>query len=169
MKRNRKSKFVALGWIFLGAILLGGSLYIAFIATMTDLHPDKTDQYVYSTAEITMIPAPTLTPLVIFPTSSEPTATTTSKPPVQTGGIGIGVYVKITGTNGEGLNLRTSPGTSSSIRFLGMDSEVFLVKDGPQQADNFIWWYLQAPYDSSRNGWAAANYLTVIQNPTPSP
>jgi hypothetical protein len=46
-----------------------------------------------------------------------------------------------------------------------MDDEVFQVKDGPKQVDNLIWWFLQAPYDTTRNGWAAANYLTVIQNP----
>ena len=112
-----------------------------------------------------MIPAPTLTPVVVLPTSVLPTPTSTLQTPIQVGGISVGAYVKITGTNGDGLNLRSSPGTNSTIRFLGMDSEVFLVKDGPEQVDNIIWWYLQAPYDTTRNGWAAANYLTVIENP----
>lgn len=169
MKRTPRSKFPTIGWILLGTVILGGLLYIGLIVAAQNLRASKTDEYVYSTAEITMIPAPSFTPVVIFPTSSEPTVTTTAQPPILTGGIGVGVYVKISGTNGDGLNLRSSPGTANTIRFLGMDSEVFLVKDGPQQVDNIIWWYLQAPYDTTRNGWAAANYLSVIQNPSPSP
>ncbi len=145
--------------------MLGGLLYGGLILGLTNMHPSSPDKYTFSTAEITLIPAPTLTPVIIVPTSGQPSETPTSKSPVQIGGIGVGVYVKISGTSGEGLNLRSSPGTDSSIRFLGMDSEVFLVKDGPDQVDNIIWWFLQAPYDSTRNGWAAANFLEVIENP----
>ena len=32
---------------------------------------------------------------------------------------------------------------------------MFLVEDGPQEVDGYIWWFLQAPYDETRNGWAA--------------
>jgi hypothetical protein len=49
-----------------------------------------------------------------------------------------------------------------------MDSEVFMVKDGPKDADGFTWWFLEAPYDPQRSGWAASNYLQVIQS-TPNP
>jgi len=44
-----------------------------------------------------------------------------------------------------------------------MDAEVFEVKDGPKMADNFTWWFLEAPYDPGRSGWAAANYLKVVE------
>ncbi len=165
MKRQPGGKLSSLGWILLGAIVLGGILYIGLIVWVNDLRPSKPSEYSFSTAVITIIPAPSLTPVIILPTEDQPTPTATSQVPVPTGGIAVGMYVKISGTNGNGLNLRTAPGTSSSIRFLGMDDEVFEVKDGPQQVDNLIWWFLQAPYDTTRNGWAAANYLTVIQNP----
>jgi len=36
------------------------------------------------------------------------------------------------------------------------------VVDGPEQADGFIWWYLEAPYDTSRSGWAASQYLGLV-------
>ena len=42
---------------------------------------------------------------------------------------------------------------------------IFLVKNGPQQADGYTWWYLVAPYDSTRAGWAAANFLAVVPSP----
>jgi hypothetical protein len=165
MKRRPENKRSSVGWIVLGAIALGGLLFIGFVIFVSNLRPANPSEYVFSTAVITMIPAPTLTPVIVIPTSDQPTVTSTSQVPVPTGGIAVGMYVKITGTNGNGLNLRTAPGTASPIRFLGMDDEVFQVKDGPKQTDNLVWWFLQAPYDSTRNGWAAANYLTVIQNP----
>jgi hypothetical protein len=42
---------------------------------------------------------------------------------------------------------------------------VFLVSDGPQEVDGLTWWYLVGFFDESRNGWAASNFLQVIQNP----
>lgn len=165
MKRQPGVKPSFIGWILLGAIILAGILYIGFIIFVSSLRPASPSDYTFSTAVITIIPAPTLTSVIVIPTSEQPTPTATLQVPVPTGGISVGTYVKITGTNGNGLNLRTAPGTTSPIRFLGMDDEVFQVKDGPKQVDNLIWWYLQAPYDTTRNGWAAANYLTVIQNP----
>jgi len=165
MKMQPGVKFTALGWIVLGAIVLGGVLYIGFMVFVSSLRPANPSNYTFSTAVITMIPAPTLTVLIPTTTPEQTVATGTSQVPVPSGGIAVGMYVKITGTNGNGLNLRTEPGTGSPIRFLGMDDELFQVKDGPKQVDNLIWWYLQAPYDSTRNGWAAANYLTVIQTP----
>lgn len=82
----------------------------------------------------------------------------------ETGGIQIGAYVQVTGTNGAGLRIRSSAGLNASINFYGMDSEVFLVKDGPEEADGFTWWFLVAPYDENRNGWAASDYLSLIQD-----
>ena len=165
MKRQPGVKLSSLGWILLGAIVLGGVLYIGFIIFVSSLRPSSPSEYSFSTAVITLIPAPSLTPVIVIPTKEQPVPTATSQVPVPAGGIAVGIYVKISGTNGNGLNLRTVPGTGNPIRFLGMDDEVFLVKDGPKQVDNLIWWFLQAPYDTTRNGWAAANYLTVIQNP----
>jgi uncharacterized protein YraI len=77
--------------------------------------------------------------------------------------------VQISGTEGSGLRLRSGPGTGNPPRFLGMDSEVFSVKDGPKFADGFTWWFLEADYDATRSGWAASQYLTVVANPTPAP
>ena len=41
----------------------------------------------------------------------------------------------------------------------------FLVTDGPQQVDGHTWWYLTAPYDQTRSGWAVQDYLSVIPSP----
>jgi hypothetical protein len=50
-----------------------------------------------------------------------------------------------------------------------MEAEVFLVKDGPKQSDGFTWWFLEAPYDPDRSGWAASSYLVMVRNPTVTP
>jgi hypothetical protein len=79
--------------------------------------------------------------------------------------LGIGVYVEISGTQGDGLRLREGPGLDNQMIFLGIEAEIFRIEDGPQVSDGYTWWYLVAPFDSSRNGWAVSNYLTIIQNP----
>jgi len=165
MNRSGRSQFNNLKWILLGALCLGALLFIGYVALLSSLRSPSNKGYYFSTALITIIPAPSMTPAVLIPPSVSPSASATHSIPVLSGGIAVGAYVKITGTNGEGLNLRSAPGVNSPIRFLGMDAEVFLVKDGPEQVDNIIWWLLQAPYDATRNGWAAANYLTLIQTP----
>jgi len=76
---------------------------------------------------------------------------------------GAGIYVQISGTGGDGLRLRQQPGTGSEVMFMGYEAEVFKVMDGPKEQDGYIWWYLTAPYDESRSGWAASNFLTVIE------
>jgi hypothetical protein len=81
------------------------------------------------------------------------------------GEIAVGAYVQITGTQGDGLRLRSGPGLATTQLFLGGDAEVFQVRDGPKEADGYIWWYLVAPYDESRAGWAAANFLSVVPPP----
>jgi hypothetical protein len=121
--------------------------------------------------EITVVVAPTLTPVISLPTSAV-TPTATNPPPqsgipTASGSISVGMYVQISSTGGSGLRLHAEPGTSSKALFLGMESEVYLVQDGPQQKDGFTWYYLVAPYDKSRSGWAASNYLVVIQKPNP--
>jgi hypothetical protein len=113
-------------------------------------------------AVLTVIPAPTSTPLI------QPTATTDPNAPTATpepGKMVVGAYVQISGTNGEGLRIRSGPGLNSNQLFLGFDSEVFLVKDGPSEADGYTWYYLVAPYDEKRAGWAASQFLTLVPPP----
>ena len=70
--------------------------------------------------------------------------------------------MQITGTEGAGLRIRSEPGQNSETVFLGEEEETFKVKDGPKQADGHTWWYVVAPYDETRAGWAAADFLAVV-------
>jgi hypothetical protein len=93
--------------------------------------------------------------------TSTPTATSIFFLPE--GVIGVGAYVQVTGTDGAGLRMRAEPGLSGTINFTALDSEVFLVIDGPVDADGYSWWHLEAPYDKTRNGWSAGNFLIPIE------
>ena len=74
----------------------------------------------------------------------------------------MGGYVQVVGTAGAGLRMRSEPGLSGSINFTAMDAEVFLVIDGPIEADGYTWWKLEAPYDQTRTGWSAGDFLSII-------
>jgi hypothetical protein len=115
------------------------------------------------TALITTIPGPTSTAYVPTATAGEePTPTSNLPPSPMPGLIGVGGYVQITGTEGSGLNVRSAPGLDASVNFLALDAEVFEVRQGPKVVDDITWWYIVTPVDESRNGWAAANYLSAV-------
>jgi hypothetical protein len=144
-------------WVILGAIFLSGCLFAILAAAIWFLLPPLSPRQI-PTTDFQVIPAPTLTPVIVGIQQTQ----TSSANSNATGGIQIGQYVNISGTEGEGLRLREGPGMSYPVKFLGMDSEVFLVKDGPKEQDGFYWFLLVAPYDQNRTGWAASQFLTLV-------
>jgi hypothetical protein len=76
-----------------------------------------------------------------------------------------GGFVQVIGTGGDGLRLRSEPGLNGEIRYLGLESEIFRVDDGPTMLDGYTWWLLVAPYDETVRGWAVSNYLKSVPNP----
>lgn len=151
--------------VVLGSLLLAGALlgacYAFYLLPTTPSAPGGA-----LPAAITKIPAPSATPILATPTSAvAPSATPPVSPTPFPGSVLPGAFVQIAGTGGDGLRLRADPGLDSQIRFLALEAEVFEVVEGPRVADNYTWWYLVAPYDEARSGWAVADYLAVIQNP----
>lgn len=115
-------------------------------------------------ALLTVIPAPSGTPLSPPTPTLDPNAPTPAST-LAPGEIEVGSYVQIKGTDGQGLRIRSAPGLNSNSLFVGYDAEVFVVKDGPRQADGYSWYYLVAPYDETRAGWAASDFLNIIPPP----
>ncbi|HEX7433939.1 MAG TPA: hypothetical protein VF326_09785 [Anaerolineaceae bacterium] len=153
-------------WVWLGGIVLAGIVLVCVGLLITTIHPTQNKVFIYSTPVVTKIPAPTFTPVLAAVTAmNTPTPETSSNPSQPDGSIKVGIYVQILGTSGDGLRIRSDAGIGNSTRFIGMDSEVFLVKEGPVQADNLTWWLLEAPYDKSRTGWAAGSYLGLVKAP----
>jgi hypothetical protein len=147
-------------WVILGALGLAGFLLlitaIAIGLTSAPRNPDVG----FVPADVTVIPAPTGTSGAPPTPTIDPFATPTSP-----AGVAIGNYVQINGTEGQGLRIRSEPGLGGEFQFLAYDSEVFVVQDGPREVDGYVWWYLVAPYDETRVGWAAADFLTYIPEP----
>jgi len=147
-------------WVILGALIVAGILIIITVFSIGWTTPPQSPDVGFAPADLTVIPAPTITPNVTATATPDPCAPS----PTPTG-IAVGTYAQITGTNGEGLRIRSEPGLTGESVFLGFDTEVFLVQDGPREADGYVWWYLVAPYDEARAGWAASDFLTYIPAP----
>lgn len=151
--------------VVLSALLLGTVLLaLAGVALVFWLPPLPSANEPPEVA-LTVIPAPTSTAQPPSPMPPPTSTATRTLSPLLPDEMGIGSYVQIVGTEGTGLNIRDNPGLSTTIEFLGYDAEVFIVRDGPQEADGFTWWYLVTPVDESRAGWAAADYLSIVANP----
>ncbi len=152
-------------WLVFGAIGIGVALLIATLLLLSWTRtPGATG--IEGTAVITVIDLPTATPILPTATPTEvKTPPPTGLPLPPPGDISKDAYVQVIGTGGDGLRLRVGPGLDRDVRLLGVEDEVFLVQDGPIQADNYTWWFLVGPFDEARQGWAVANFLRVVQNP----
>jgi hypothetical protein len=145
-------------WTIFGALLVAGCLLLLTLTSIGWTSARQTPPFGFVPADLTIIAPSTAT---LSPTAT-PGSAVTSTP---TGQIGIGSYVQITGTEGAGLRIRKEPGQNGDTVFLGEEEETFQVKDGPRESDGYTWWYLVAPYDNNRAGWAAADFLAAVPPP----
>ena len=160
---NQQQRRTKVTTLIIGLVIAVMMLIASVIMIQILLPPNNS--IFHPTPVIVVIPAPTATPTLnplILPTSTPLGAGEQS-----VGGLFIGMYVQISGTGVEGLRFHSTPGLNSSSLFYGAESEVFLITKGPETADGHTWWYLTAPYDQNRSGWAVMDYLSPV--PTPSP
>lgn len=85
---------------------------------------------------------PTLPPVVLSPTP-------TPRPQ-----IAVGSTVIVVGDNG--IRIRSTPGTDTTVLTVANPGEQFTVVAGPQQANNLTWWRISNPAKNI-DGWAAEN------------
>ena len=149
-------------WVILGAFGIAGTLLLITLITIGWTSPRFSPNVGFAPADLTMIPAPTHTPQFVPTPTVDPLIGT---PTLQANTIGIGGYVQISGTEGDGLRIRATAGLNGETVFRGEESEVFVVQDGPQEVDGYTWWYLSTPYDETRIGWAVADFLAVVPSP----
>ncbi len=161
-KKNRKHSLRILFnpvTIVTAIILLLGMVVTGLVVLSLGRNPVPVGE---ATPVMTKIDAPTATATALDPTET-PTPTSTSVFFLPEGVIGVGAYVQVAGTEGAGLRMRSDPGLDGEVKFTALDSEVFLVIEGPVEADGYTWWYLEAPYDETRSGWSAGDFLTPIE------
>lgn len=148
-------------WIIGGTVLTASILLLVAFFASGGLTRSEEEPY-QGGAELMIIPMPTATP-TLPPTMTPillPTPTTQTDDGIQPGG-----NVRISGTEGEGLRLRVDPSLEAEIIYLGLEGEIFLVREGPVDADGYLWWELEAPLNASRRGWAVSNFLQQVQGP----
>ena len=145
-------------------ILIGLTLAILATCILTGFKMIIKDHLIitgsYRSPVITKLAIPTVTP-----TASSPTSEASMTQPITSDEIAVGRYVQISGTGSVGLRIRILPGIDTTPQFIAMENEVFSVKDGPVEKDDITWWLLVASYDNNRQGWAAGQYLTVVNQP----
>ncbi len=134
-------------------------LFITFVWILLNT-PERPQPGTFS-AELTIIPAPTSTPTTQPTATPDPNITPTPIP----GQVMVGSYVQVAQTDGQGLRIRANPGLQGEFLFLALDSEMFIVQEGPVELDGYTWWLLTAPYDEQRVGWAASSFLEYIPPP----
>ena len=147
-------------WVILGALAFAGLLLLITAVAIGLTSARRNSEVGFVPANVTVIAAPTGTSGAPPTPTIDPFASPTSP-----AGIAIGNYVQINGTEGQGLRIRAEPGLGGEFQFLAYDSEVFVVQDGPREVDGYVWWYLVAPYDETRVGWAAADFLSYVPEP----
>lgn len=149
----------------LGAIIFAVCVISALLLLLWSAKA-KTIAQAPATAILNIIEAPTETPpLPMATATSTPEPTSSQQLPTPGGEIRLGDYVQVSGTGGDGLRLHAAAGVTSEVRYLAIDSEVFVVKEGPIDADGYVWWLLEDPYTEGSVGWGVANYLAVMKNP----
>jgi lysozyme len=82
------------------------------------------------------------------------------------GTLTVGSVVEVTGTGGDGLNVRSSAVSSGTVLGVEKDGARGVVQEGPVVSGSFIWWRVQ--WKSGVMGWSVDMYLKVAA-PSPIP
>ena len=73
-------------------------------------------------------------------------------------------YVRVTGTQGLSLRIRSTPSTQAETVKLVPDGTRLLVTGDGQQAEDLLWWPVRDPSDN-KEGWAVSTYLVPDAGP----
>ncbi len=115
---------------------------------------------------LTAPPSPTIAPTgSALPPTPIPTFTPIPTPDtaVAPAEITSGFYATVANTDGLGLTVRGGPSTKNVVVTVVEEGSPVLILDGPQEAENFVWWQLRL--DNGLEGWAVANYLEPAAEP----
>ena len=141
--------------IIIFAVMIFAGLVIFFVVREPNeiKEPSQTEK-----ALVTVIPAPTVTPTVYA--TREPQ--TLDIHYVSEDGLSIGTIVEVYDTGSTGLSVRPQPGTGGYLNFVAQEGERFVIVDGPDAKNDYIWWKLEVPNNPDRSGWAVSDYLRPV-------
>ncbi len=124
--------------IIIFAVMIFAGLVIFFVVRESN---DTKESSLAEKALVTVIPAPTVTPTVYA--TREPQ--TLDIHYVSEDGLSIGTIVEVYDTGSTGLSVRPQPGTGGYLNFVAQEGERFVIVDGPDAKNDYIWWKLEVP------------------------
>lgn len=157
---NRGCQAFAIGGS-VGALVFSIAILTGFVARVSGSSDAQ------ATPIVTILSPPTATVLVQTQPASNPTVEPTlspTLPPSAFDAFQEGQLVAVSETGGDGLRIRNQPGLAMMISFVALENEVFEVAGGPIEIDGYTWWFLVNPYDVSKSGWAASNFLRPMES-----
>lgn len=104
------------------------------------------------------LPTPIL--ITVTPAEGQPTAIL-SETPAAVGQFKPGDVVRVSGTGGFDLRLRSGPGTLYETLKLVAEGTQLAIVGEPRQADNYLWWPVRDPADG-KQGWVVSDYLEPV-------
>jgi hypothetical protein len=144
-----------------GALIFSIAILTGFVARVSGSNK------VPSIPIVTIIAPPTITIPVHTQPATNPTFEPTILPTLPPSAVDAfleGQLVAVSGTGGDGLRIRNQPGLEMMISFVALENEVFEVTGGPVEVDGYTWWFLVNPYDVTKSGWAASNFLRPMES-----
>jgi hypothetical protein len=165
-----------IAWVLIGA--LAGLLVIGLIGLgvvnivrKQSLTPTPTGiPGLAPTQPIAQTTKPDVTPTIPPVVTLEPTPTPTITPtpiPVAPEKLAPGVYAKIIGTEGNGVSVRSGPGTNNARLTVAAENSLVLTLDGPradENQDDYVWWFVRA--EDGVEGWTVQDFMEPSLPPT---
>jgi hypothetical protein len=148
-------------WVILCGLVVTILLLISSCLLVIFIRSDLSSA-IKPTANVRFIPAPTATQTPLSQNSAGQ-ATMTALPPGEN--LSIGSYIRVEGTGGDGLRLRSTAGLTGQIEYLVKDGEELIIDDGPEEMDGYTWWHVKLISEEKVSGWGVADYMINIQKP----
>lgn len=140
------------------SLVFGIFIFVLAVFIILSIGKPGTEAALDSLAQLTVIPAPTVTPTVPVPLETPNLEVRY----VSAEGFSVGAFVQIANTQGAGLKIRPEPGTSGDVSFIASDGDLFTIVDGPDDRNGYSWWKLQGVNDKALSGWGASAFLSLV-------
>lgn len=155
-------------WLGLGVVVTIIGLGIAYGIIIAAL---KREPLPVAPIEPTIIvltapPSPMPTATLNLPTPTVlPTATAVATPDYTLipEALTIDFYAEVANTDNVGVTVRGGPSTNNARVTVASEGAVVLVLDGPEEANDFLWWHIQM--EDGTDGWAVSDYLIPAARP----
>lgn len=166
--RNDNQEPIPWLWLGLGVVvtIIGLGIAYGIIVTALSRDPLPVAPIEPTIIVLTAPPSPMPTATQILPTPTVlATATAVATPdynlvPEE---LTIEFYAEVANTDNVGVTVRGGPSTNNARVTVAPEGAVVLVLDGPEEANDFLWWHIQM--EDGTDGWAVSNYLIPAARP----